>query len=51
VDSSKKKSFTNKINNNLNKILQTISKEPRGKTNQWIKQLPKLAREEGRKKP
>jgi hypothetical protein len=51
MDSSREKTFTNKINCNLNKILKTLSNKPRGKIKQWIKYLPKLTREEGRNKP
>jgi hypothetical protein len=43
-----KKTFTNKINYNLNKILKTLAKEPRGKTKQRIEYLPKLTKEKGR---
>jgi hypothetical protein len=44
------KSFTNKINYNLNIMLKTLAKDPKGKTKQWINNLPKLTREKGRKK-
>jgi hypothetical protein len=47
----KGRAFTKKINYNLNIILKTLSKEPRVKTNQWIKHLPKIIGEEGRKNP
>jgi hypothetical protein len=32
-------------------MLKSLAKELKGKTKQWIKDVPKLTREEGRNKP